>query len=493
MAVGFATMPTRSVDDPGVMRRRRATIGPHDSTTQGPAGQPASVSEELVGGPGRPSIAARVGAIAALCLALIVVGVLILGGGSSYSLSADFQNASGLVTGDNVLIGPAAVGTINSISLTRNGEARVKMSLHGGVGPMHQGTVARIAEDSLSGIASKYVLLEPGPSQAPTIGDGGVITTTHTYSEVNIDQLFDTFDPMTRAGLSGFIRGEAASLKGRGRQANQALKYLAPGLQSTSQLTAELAHDQPTFDQLVVQGAGALSTLASRSQQLSQLIANTSTATGAIASQGQSLQRALGLLPGTLHQATTTFSGLQTTLNSLDPLVAASKPAVRQLPEFLAALRRNIEAGIPTIGALDDLIHNPSGGGDLTSLAEATPALARIASTAFPEMIRQLNDSESQVEYLRNYTPDVVAALTNLGQAGAYYDANGHYVRTQPALFPFGLSSNNELTMQFPSQRYDGLKRVSTRCPGSASQPTPDGSAPQSVPGCSTSDVPPGP
>ena len=169
------------------------------------------------------------------------------------------------------------------------------------------------------------------------------------------------------------MRGEAASLKGRGRQANQALKYLAPGLQTTSQLTAELARDQPTFDQLVVQGANALGALASRSEQLSQLIANTSTATGAIASQSQALQQALGLLPGTLRQATTTFAGLQTTLNSLDPLVAASKPAVRRLPQFLAALRQVIEAGIPTIGALDDLIHNPSGGGDLTSLAQSTP------------------------------------------------------------------------------------------------------------------------
>jgi phospholipid/cholesterol/gamma-HCH transport system substrate-binding protein len=423
----------------------------------------------------------------------VVVGVLILGGGSNYSLNADFQNASGLVTGDNVLIGPATVGTINSISLTRNGEARVSMGLRGGVGPMHQGTVARIVEDSLSGIASRYVELEPGPSQAPSIDDGGVITNAHTYSEVNIDELFDTFDPLTRAGLKGFVRGEAASLKGRGKQANQALKYLAPGLQSTSQLTAELTRDQPTFDQLVVQGADALSALASRSQQLSQLIANTSTATGAIASQSQALQQALGLLPGTLRQATTTFSGLQTTLNSLDPLVAASKPAVRRLPQFLASLRKVIEAGIPTIGALDDLIHNPSGGGDLTTLAQSTPALARIAATALPEIIQQLNDSQNQIVALRQYTPDVVAALTNLGQAGAYYDANGHYVRTQPALFPFALDSSNELTMQFPSQRYDGLTAVRNRCPGSASQATPDGSAPQSVPGCSTSDVPPGP
>ncbi len=422
------------------------------------------------------------------------MALLILGGGSSYTLNADFQNASGLVTGDNVLIGPAAVGTINSISLTNNGQARVQMSLHGAVGPMHEGTVARIFEDSLSGIASRYVALEPGPRQAPEIPDGGVITATHTYSEVNIDQIFDTFDPLTLAGLSGLIRGEAASLDGRGVEANQALKYFAPGLQTTSQLTAELTRDQPTFDRLVVNGADALSALASRSNQLSRLIANTSTATGAIASQSQALEAALRLFPpSTLRRATTTFAGLQTTLDSLDPLVAASKPAVRQLPQFLASLNKVINVGIPTIGALNDLIHNPAGTGDLTTLAQSTPELARIAATAFPEMIKQLDDSQNQVVYLREYTPDVLAALTNLGQAGAYYDANGHYVRTQPDLFPFGLDSSNELTTQFPSQRYDRLHAVHARCPGSASQATPDGSAPESVPGCSTSAVPPGP
>ena len=125
--------------------------------------------------------------------------------------------------------------------------------------------MARIYEDSLSGIASKYVELEPGPSAAPPIPDGGLIDESHTYSEVNLDELFDTFDPLTRAGLQGFIRGEAASLKGKGAAANRALEYLAPGLQSASQVTQELTRDEPTFDQLVVQGAQALQALASRS------------------------------------------------------------------------------------------------------------------------------------------------------------------------------------------------------------------------------------
>ncbi len=428
----------------------------------------------------------------ALILALVVVALVVLGGGGSYDLTANFQNASGLVTGDNVLIGPAAVGTVNSIGLANNGTATVAMSLHG-VGPLHQGTVARIYEDSLSGIASKYVELEPGPPDASAIPSGGRIALTHTYSAVNIDQLFNTFDASTRAGLKGLIRGEAASLKGKGVEANRALEYLAPGLQSTTQVTAELTRDEPTFDALVVKGAQALRALASRSAQLSQLIANTSSATGAIASQSQALEQALVLLPGTLRRSTTTFAGLQRTLNTLEPLVTASKPAVRRLPQFLSSLRTLEGAAIPTVGELNALIHNPSGAGDLTQLALATPSLERIARRAFPEMTRSFHDSGSQVAYLRDYTPDVIAALSNLGQVSAYYDANGHYVRTQPALFPFALNSLHQLTTQPPSARYDGLHAARTRCPGSAMQASPDGSAPEPVPGCDTATVPPGP
>ena len=435
---------------------------------------------------------ARVAAVGGLVLAIVVVAYVIFTSGSTYTLRANFQNASGLVGGDNVLIGPATVGTVSSISLTPNGLAQVQLSLHN-VAPLRQGTVARIYEDSLSGIASKYVELEPGSTPAPPIPSGGLIDVSHTYSAVNLDQVFDAFDPLTRAGLRNVVRGEAAAIQGKGVEANQALKYFAPGLQSTSQVTAELTRDEPVFDQLLVQGADTLQTLASRSQQLSALISNTSTATGAIARESEALQQTLALLPPTLRQATTTFGGLQTTLNTLDPLVAASKPAVRRLPLFLSRLRPLISEAIPTIGALDDLIHNPAGTGDLTTLAQTTPTLAAIAKTTFPQLIRELNDSQNQLDYLRYYTPDVVGALTNLGQAGAYYDANGHYVRTQPVLLPFALDSNNQLQTQFPSQRYQGLQAARTRCPGSAVQPSPDGSAPQRVPGCNPSSVPPGP
>ena len=436
---------------------------------------------------------ARVAAVASLAIAIVVVAVVLLGGGSSYTLNADFQDAGGLVPGNQVMMGPATVGTVQSISLTGNGQAQVKMSIDSGAAPLHVGTVARIYENSLSGIANRYVVLEPGASEAPAIDSGGTLGEDHTYSFVSLDQVFDAIDPLTRAGLQGVIRGEAASIRGKAAQANRTLKYLAPGLASTSNVTAELARNEPAFDGLLVQGAQAMQALASRSQQLSDLIGQTATATGAIARQSQALEAALQLLPGTLTRATGTFAGLRTTLDTLDPLVAESKTASRRLVPFTVSLRQFTNAAIPTVTALSALIHNPAGTGDLTTLLEQTPTLARSAAAAFPNLIAAMNASQTQLDNLREYTPDVVAALTDLGQASGYYDANGHYIRVQPSFFALGVDGQNQLTTRPPSERYQGLQVANGRCPGSAVQAAPDGSAPHAIPGCQPSATPPGP
>jgi phospholipid/cholesterol/gamma-HCH transport system substrate-binding protein len=108
-------------------------------------------------------------------------------------------------------------------------------------------------------------------------------------------------------------------------------------------------------------------------------------------------------------------------------------------------------------------------------------------------MIAEMNDSQQQLDTFREYTPDVVGALTNLGQTSAYFDANGHYARTQPVFDAFAIDGFNQLQAKPPSDRYNGLQVVHGRCPGGAVQPSPDGSAPWAVAGCQPSTTPPGP
>lgn len=428
----------------------------------------------------------------ALLCAIVVVAVIVLSAGSSYTLHIVFANASGLVSGNDVLIGPARVGTVQSVGLTGDGRAEVVVSVQDGAAPLHEGTIARIEDTGLAAIAGSYIVLVPGSTGGPQIPSGGAIPASDAHSEVSLDELFDTLDPLTRAGIRGVIQGEAASINGRAAQANATIHYLEPALASTSALTAELASNEPAFDGLLVQGAQTMQALASRSQELTALIANANATTGAVAGQAQALQTALALLPSTLTRSTSTFAGLRSTLDALDPLVAQAKPAVRRLPEFSAALGTLARTALPTVAALSALIASPTGGDDLTSLLEQTPALAQTASSAFPTLIREMNDSQAQLDYLREYTPDVVASLSNLGQASAYYDANGHYTRVQPHFGAFSLNAANELTSQPPSARYDGLRVVHGRCPGGAVQASPDGSTPEQVPGCTASSSPGG-
>lgn len=416
-----------------------------------------------------------------------------MSGGSSYTLRANFVDAGGLVAGNQVLMGPATVGTINSITLTPNSLAQVSMSIESGASPLPQGTTARVYENSLSGIANKYIVLNPGPRGNPPIPSGGLIPLQATRSFVSLDQIFDTLNPLTRAGLRNYIQGNAASIEGRAAEANQTIQYFAPALATTSDVTRELTQSEPTFDGLLVQGAQAMQLLASRAQVLTQLVSNTATTTGAIAREAQSLEQALQLFPNTLNQQTQSFKGLNSTLDVLTPLVQASKVGIRRLTPFATQLNRLVAASIPTIASLNDLIRNPNGTGDLTTLARSTPGLERVASVALPNLIKQMDQSQQQLDTLREYAPDVVAALTNIGQTNGYYDANGHYARTQPVFNAFAVNGFNQLTTKPPSQRYSGLQTVHSRCPGASTQATPDGSAPWAVPGCNPSELPPGP
>ena len=107
---------------------------------------------------------ARPAAIGALILIAIGIIVLLLssgGNGNHYRLL--FQTGGQLVKGNQVLIGGAPVGSVDDIKLTDSGQAQVDISVNR---PLHEGTSAIIRATSLSGIANRYVSLQPGPDNA---------------------------------------------------------------------------------------------------------------------------------------------------------------------------------------------------------------------------------------------------------------------------------------------------------------------------------------
>jgi len=443
---------------------------------------------------------ARGAVLGALLAVVAVVAILLLAhdGGVHYRLV--FQNAGQLVTGDEVQVGGQKVGSVDDILLTNDNEAEVKITVDKPYAPLHEGTTATIRLTSLSGVANRYIALSPGPNNAPALRGGAILGSDKTTSVVDIDQLFNTLDAKTRKGLQQVIQGSAVQYAGKGSQVNAAAKYFSPAISTTAQLASELTRDQQLLTEAIVNGASVTGAIAQRAPQLSSLVANLNGMMGAIAAENGSLSQALGVLPDTLRQGNSSFRDFRATLDDLDPLVNASKPATKDLARFFREFRPLVNESVPTFGSLSAFVHQPGPSNDVTDIVQQLPRLQQVGSPAFQHGIQALKQGQSVIDFLRPYAPDLVGWFRDFGQTSANYDANGHYVRVMPIFGLFQYQQNSDGSQQLnpvpPSQRLAGLDHGHVRrCPGAASQPRPDGSNPYVPAGfdCNASDVPPGP
>jgi phospholipid/cholesterol/gamma-HCH transport system substrate-binding protein len=445
---------------------------------------------------------ARAAALLALALVVALAAWLLLlrgGGGTEYTLL--FENAGQLVSGNDVQVGGRRVGSVESIELTADNQAAVKVRVKEPFAPLRAGTEATIRLTSLSGIANRYIALVPAPENAEELEDGATLTTASTTPAVDLDQLFNTLDEETRGDLQDVVRGFAAQYSGKGAEAGEAAEYFNPLLSTSRRLVGEVTEDEDALTRFIVDSSRLVGALAEQRDDLSALVGNTNAVAQAIGSENVALGQALGLLPTTLRRANTTFVNLRATLDDLDVLVAESKPATKELAPFLRELRPLVAESVPTIRDLSTLVHRSGPDNDLTDATRAMPSLQRVATPAFRDGREALQKAQPVLEFLRPYAPEVTGWLRDFGQGSANYDANGHYARIQPIFNAFQFNDNpagGVLDPIPPSQRFEGLETNQLRrCPGAASQPAADGSAPwrdsSGTLDCDPDQVPPGP
>jgi len=418
-------------------------------------------------------------ALGALLVVVIVVLLLVLAGGGGANYHLLFAEAGQLVRGDQVQVGGVPVGSVTNIELTKSYQARITIHVSGSLVPLHEGTVAEVRVPSLSSVANRYVALLPGPNNRAALADGATLPASDTRPVTDLDQLFNTLNPKTREGLSNFIRGTGEQYVGAGRALGESTEYFAPALAATDHFFAELSNDQPVFTNFLVETAKAVTTIGARSEQLTDLIENANKTFTAVGSQQTQLAQGLRQLPGTLQQGNRTFAELPSTFGALKELVDASKPTVGPLTTLLERLRGLVTTGTTPVHNFHLAFSRPGPNNDLTDLVRALPALANALTTASPSSVRAEQESVPITAFFGPYSPDLAGTLRTFGQAGSYYDANGHYARLTPVFPTFKLGENNTLVPASGTQALETLKSGQTRrCPGAATQPAADGSSP---------------
>jgi phospholipid/cholesterol/gamma-HCH transport system substrate-binding protein len=436
---------------------------------------------------------ARVLAVAALVAAGIVTTFTLLGGDDPYEVKARFQNASQLVKGNLVQVAGRPVGKVSAIDLTDDGQAEVTLRINEAFAPLRHGTLLTVRQASLSGVANRYIDLRLAPQGSPPIGDGGTIEQTATTSAVDLDQLFNTFDPKTRKALTGVLRGSGRQYEGVGEQFGEGVMYLNPSLSASSRLFRELNRDTPLLERFVVSSSKLVTDIADRRDELAGLVDGLATTTTAIGNEKAALADAIERLPAFLRRANTTFINLRAALDDLDPLVEDSKPVAKKLRPFLAELRPLARDARPTLRDLAALIRRSGKDNDLVELTAAQVPLAKQAvgpvnvngkdrEGALPASTRALKTGSPELAYARPYVTDLLGWFDDFSHTGLY-DALGGVSRVGLHANAFMLVSG-QLTPVPPELRdaafvaSGGVRDQRNRCPGGAEHPAEDGSGP---------------
>jgi phospholipid/cholesterol/gamma-HCH transport system substrate-binding protein len=445
----------------------------------------------------------RVAALVALAAAVIAVVVLLTGNGDEYEVTAEFENASQLVTGNEVVVGGVPVGSVKEIELGPEGRALVTFTVSDEFAPLRRGTTATVRSPSLSQIAGRQVQLTlPPDSQAGAeISDGGTLSEAETVSAVDLDELFNTLDPETIEDLKHVIQGLELAYEGVGEKANRGYRYLNPFLSTSRRVFAELNRDQVALQRLLVDTSQLSGALAARRPDLSALIANLNRATNAIGDRKQALAEAIALFPDFMRRANTTFVNLRAALDDLDPLVAASRPAAAELRPFMAELRAAASDAVPTVRDLDAIVRRPGAANDLVELTALQPRLSRRAigsgspdcgpgarepsdllvaadddfgQGAFGETVCSLENSLGNLSFFRAYTPEVLGWFNTFSHVGGI-DGTGGVARIGLTLNTFSPSIPffvNPVDVLAPEETLASFNFGQTqRCPGRNERP----------------------
>lgn len=418
-------------------------------------------------------------AVGALAVVVLIVAYLIFAGGGGATYKILFAEGDQLIRGDQVQVGGVPVGSVKSITLTSNYKALITIQVDSSLTPLHEGTIAQVRVPSLTSIANRYIALSPGPNNKPALAAGATLPSTATHGVVDLDQLFNTFNPKTRKALQEVLQGSAEQYAGTNHDFSLSVRYFGPSLSAASHLFSELDREQGTLTSFLVEGAKAVTTIGARSEALTDLIGNFDTTFQAIGSRQTSLAQGLRELPVALHAGNRTFAELPATLGALTQFVNVSKPDTKRLPLFFSQLRSLVVPATPVVRNFGLAFNRPGSDNDLTDAIRALPVLAQALSTSSPNGVIAEKESVPITAPFGPYSPDFEGFIRDFGEAAGYYDANGHYARAAPVFDDFALGANNTLTPVTPQQGLEGLKTEQLRrCPGAATQPAADGSSP---------------
>lgn len=383
-------------------------------------------------------------------------GIWAMSDRDGYELQVVLASAAGVFEGGQVKIGGREAGDVTGVE-TRDGKALVTVRINDESAPLHDGTRARVAWNSV--IDARVLEMLPGPAENAQLPSGKLIAGTE---RVEVDQVLATLDPRTLKQVNTLVQRLRSTLNGSEDDLNATLANAGPAVNALGEVLRAVGQDGPAIRDLVSQLREMTGTLTARRGKLSATVRDLSAVARAAAGQQGNLKQGLAELPSTIDVAARSLGKVSPAVDAAKPLLDDLRPAVDRLPSVaknLSPVLRDLRPAIaelrPTLAAAQ-------------SLLRYTPALLDSAHGVLPGATRAVNQLQPAVEYLRPYTPEVAGWLSNWTSVFSGYGPTGHYAR---ALITASASSFDDNPGVVPP----GLTQDARPAPGSpAGQPWTD-------------------
>jgi phospholipid/cholesterol/gamma-HCH transport system substrate-binding protein len=328
------------------------------------------------------------------CFAILLFLWVTFGGptpfrAKSYEIKVPFDEATQLAEQSDVRISGVNIGKVRNIALAPNGEqALATIDIDDQYAPIPEQSRAILRTKTLLG--ETYVELSPGPGDGPELADGGTLPRANVAQSVQLDEIFRTFDPETRAAFQTWMQEAAIGIGGRGADLSYALAEFEPAFRSFDRLFRVLDTQRQAVGQLFSNGAITFQALRGREGQLADLIRNSNRVFTTTAQRDQDIEALFRAFPTFLDESKLTLNRLKTFALNADPLMRQLVPAAKQLsPTLIAFSKLAPEAKGFFEGLMPVIARAPVG----------FPALRKLFRDEFPPLLRAVDP------FLRNFNP----------------------------------------------------------------------------------------
>jgi ABC-type transporter Mla subunit MlaD len=388
-------------------------------------------------------------AVAAAAIVWIVVGAGHPSGSSSaYQVRALFDNAGFAVPGEDVRIAGAPVGTISSLSVTKQNLAAVTLSItNHDFSPWYANATCAIRPQSL--IAERYVDCEPGSSnhaQLPKIRNGAgagtyLLPVSQTSSPIDPDIVQNISQDSVRESLSLILDELGTGLAARGADLNSVILRANPALRQTDQVFQILASQNKVLAKLATDSDTVLRPLAKARHQLADFVVQANKTATATAVKAPQIAQSIQLLPPFMKELKPLMADLGYLANQGTPVMTSLNQSATSLnSEFKNLIPFATQARTALIN-LGNAAQQSQGYLDQTvPLAHQLLALGNAAAPS-SQALDQLTASLNRTGALQQ----LMGVLFYGAGATNGFDSDGHYVRAD-ALFGACTAYNSQST-----------------------------------------------